>query len=311
MANIKTNQLYDCVVIGGGPAGISAAIYLARFNRSVAVIDCETGGRWNTHEKNENFFGFPNGIPAKQLRELGKEQAKQFGTPFIKGDAKQVSKNGKYFTVSYNDKQIRCKTIILANGVTDQFPQFEHMASYVGRSLFWCIACDGHKTINKRVIVRGYTTEAMVTALQFLNFTKNVTFVTDHEPELIKLDATLLKQFQKHNVSFLDAKLISITGESGIMESVEVSTGEKLKTDFLFSVQEATPNSTMAKALNVTTDANGYIITDIEQRTSEQGIYAAGDITKAYAHQIASAVHEGATAAQAVNYDLYEAWQKE
>ena len=147
-------KLYDCIIIGGGFAGISAAIYLARFNRSVTVIDSGSG-RWDTHEINENYLGFPNGIATKELRQKGIEQARRFSAEFISDTVQSIKKPSEIFICRGQENEYAAKTIILATGVVDNFPHFPNWREYVGRSLFWCITCDGYKTQNRKIVVIG------------------------------------------------------------------------------------------------------------------------------------------------------------
>jgi thioredoxin reductase (NADPH) len=302
---------YDCVIVGGGPAGISAAIYLGRFNRSVLVIDSENTGRWHTHEINENYLGFPDGIPTIRLRELGKQQAEKFGAVFIKDTVTVALKQQHHFICRGETGEYQAKTLLLATGVTDNYPQFPALKECLGNSLFWCITCDGHKTIDKHVLIVGASEEALTTALQFLNYTHKITIVTNTEPGEWKISDVLRERLQKHAIPVHEGKIAHVASDQGFIISVSLTTGEVLPTDFMFNLQEAVPNIDLARQLSVATDAKGYILTENEQRTNIPRLYAAGDVTKAFAHQIVTAAHEGATAAQTANYELYHSYQKE
>lgn len=302
-------MLYDSIVIGGGPAGLSAAIYLARFNRSALVIDMGHGRTMN-HEHNENYFGFPQGINARKLTELGKEQAERFGTTFFVDKILQIDKHENKFKLTGQREKYEGRTIILATGVTDLFPTFENYEDYVGKSLFWCITCDGYKTRGKRVVVVGTTNESVVTCLQFKNFTDKLTFVTNCEEPLNKITKEYLQRLEKANIPFMCACIKGVEGKNGQVESLVMADDQKIETDFIFNQQGASPNTELAKRLGVQLDKHGYIITDMNQRTNVAYVYAAGDVTKAFAHQIITAAHEGSMAAQTANYDLYSPEQK-
>lgn len=303
-------QIYDCVVIGGGPAGLSAATYLGRFNRTVVVIDSPAGGRWQTHEVNENYFGFPDGIPTTELRERGILQTKKFGAALKMDTIQAIQKKDAHFILNGESESYLAKTLIIATGVKDRFPQFGCMKECLGRSLFWCITCDGYKTKNKKVMVVGYTNEALTTAMQFLNYTSEIMVVTNHDPHSVPVDQRLVSKLSQHNIIFLEGRIEDVEGREGILKAVKLSTGQIVIPDFMFSMQGASPNSALARSLGVSLNPQGYIESTIEQRTNVTGVYAAGDVTKAFAHQIVTAAHEGATAAQAVNYDLYLPDQK-
>ena len=305
--------LYDCLVIGGGPAGASAAIYLARFNRSVLVLD-HGSGRSTTHEVNENYLGFPKGIAARRLRKLGREQAERFGAEFLDCRVEEAARSRAGYRVTAEDgREYAARTLILATGVTDKLPEFENkdVNQYFGRSLFWCITCDGHKARDARVAVVGADDQCATTALQFLNFTKHVVVITNRPPGESELSRKKRGHLKAANIRLYESRIGPIRGEDGFMRAVVLPDGRRLKVDYMFNQQGARPNSLLARRLGVKLDADGYIKVDNEQRTNVGKLYAAGDVTKAFAHQVVTAAHEGATAGQAANYDLYRPDQKE
>lgn len=304
------NTLYDCVIVGGGPAGLSAAIYLGRFLRKVLVVDNQDG-RWETHEINQNYFGFPDGIPTVELRQRGVDQAIKYGAEIETDKIISVEKVGPSFVLQGKETSYQARTLLFATGVKDRFPQFDCMEECLGRSLFWCITCDGYNTQNKQVMIVGYTKEALTTALQFLNYTDQIMVVTNHDRGAVRLDQKLVDKLAEHHIDIHEGRIAEVVGVNGIFEKIVLSTGEELHTDFMFSLQGASPNSQLAQSLGVRVDEHGYIVSDIEQRTNIRGVYAAGDVTKAFAHQIVTAAHEGAQAAQAINYDLYLPEQRE
>jgi thioredoxin reductase (NADPH) len=298
-------KLWDTIIIGGGPAGESAAIYLARFNRSVLVID-KGHGRTDSFEVNQNYLGFPYGVPSRRLAELGKIQAQRYGAEFIQASVVGASQIGpKHFAVELADQTLESLSLIIATGVTDHFPYFAQMREYLGKSLFWCITCDGYKTRNKKVVIIGNSDEAACTALQFLNFTPHVTLVSHCLVGQLEISDTWQNNLAKHHVNLETGQLIAAYGSQGFLRELELSSGKKVPTDFLFNLRQATPNVDLAVQLGVKLADNGYIEATDNQRTNIPFVYAAGDVTKMYAHQIASAVHEGSMAAQAANYDLY------
>lgn len=301
--------IYDSIIIGGGPAGLSAAIYLARFNRTVLVVDKEDG-RSTYPQINENYLGFPEGIHVRQLRKLGKKQAEQFGEEFVYDEVENVTKVEDLFSVTGKQHVFHGKTIIFATGVVDIFPEFHNFESYIGKSLFWCITCDGCKTKGKKVIVVGKDDEAATTCLQFLNFTKHLVFLSNCNADVCELTQVKREQLLVAGITVIESSIHKINGRDGFMESVILENGQEIEVDFMFNQQGAVPNSMLAQKLGVSVDKFGYILTDSEQRTNIQGIYAAGDVTKLFAHQVVTAAHEGSMAGQAVNYDLYRPEQR-
>jgi thioredoxin reductase (NADPH) len=303
----RAPKVFDTIVVGGGPAGLSAAIYLARYNRTVLVIDAGEG-RSTSHETNENYLGFPGGIPSRELRARGCKQAKRFGAEFVAGCVTSVRSDNPGFVVRAGRRVFRSRTMIVATGVVDRFPAIDEIEKYVGKSLFWCITCDGWKTRGKRIVVVGNTDEAATTALQFLNFTGRVTMLTNEDR--IRISAKKQRDLANAKIAVIGGKVKSIVAQGDKMQALETTNGNELRFDMMFSSLGSDPHIELARKLRLTLEA-GYIKTDLEQRTSRTRIYAAGDVTKAFAHQIATAVHEGATAAQSANHDLYERAQRE
>ena len=302
-------KIHDCLIIGGGFAGLSAGIYLARFMRSALIID-NGDGRWNTHETNQNYLGFPDSILVRELRARGLKQALKFGAILQNDKITQVKKNDGLFTAKGQKGEYLGKTIIIATGVKDILPEFPNWQDYWGRSFFWCIMCDGYKTRGKKVLIVGNSDDAAITAMQFLNFTKQVIFVTNQNPGKIRLSEKWKDNLTKAKITIYEGKIKEVVGKLGMMTTVILDNGKEISTDFLFNQQGAEPQIELAKQLGVKINDEGYIITDYEQRTNIPFVYAAGDVTKNFAHQVVTAVHEGSSAAEAANYDLYRPEQR-
>ena len=303
-------RTYDALIIGGGPAGLSAAIYLARFNRSALVVD-RGRGRSTSHEVNENYLGFPDGIASTELRERGREQARRFGAEFMADDVAAVAREVAAFRASSERREYRARTLIIATGASDLFPDFELMREYVGRSLFWCITCDGYKVRGQRVAVVGHDDDAAVTALQLLNFTGRVSFVTNRLAGDSALSDAKRGDLARRGVPLYEGCIADVEGDDGMMRRVCLDDGRAIEIDAMFNQQGAKPNSELAQSLGVATSPRGWITCDVEQRTNVGRVYAAGDVTRMFAHQIVTAAHEGSMAGQAANYDLYEPDQRD
>src|SRR5215204_576459 len=195
-----TNTIVDSLIIGAGPAGLSAAIYLGRARRSVLVIDAGRG-RANGPQVNENYLGFPRGIKASRLRELGQQQAERFGARVIRAtvDTATCSADG-LFELAGSGQSWRGRSLVIATGVTDIWPAFPNVNQYVGRSLFWCIVCDGFRTVDTRIVLIGASDAAATTACQFLSFTKQVTFIATGIGEEVQISADHLTLMQRNGI---------------------------------------------------------------------------------------------------------------
>jgi thioredoxin reductase (NADPH) len=295
--------LYDSLVIGGGPAGLSAALQLARFNRRVLLFDAG-GGRARFHQVNHNYLGFPGGIPARDLVDLGRRQVREYPVAVIDEPVLRADRDEEAFlATAANGCTYRGRTVILATGVRDHFPLFPAWQDYVGRSLFWCIVCDGYSTRGKRIVVVGNDGAAGVTALQFLEFTAHVTLLTNAPEE--RLGPAVCQALERRGVPLVIGEIAGVDGQDGILASLTLQDGRSLELDFLFSLQGQTPNSELAATLGVGLSPGGFILANANQETAVPGVFAAGDVTRDLAHQVCTAVHEGNTAATAANYYLY------
>lgn len=306
-------QTWDCVVVGGGPAGITAALYLARYNRSVAVAD-HGSGRSTTHEINENYFGFPEPIAQTELRERGRAQAERYGATFIDTKIDDITRDGDTFVATGEGaERLAGRTLIVATGVRDKLPEFENkdVNDYFGKSLFWCITCDGYKTRDARVAVVGRDDEAATTALQFLNFTDRITVISNCDEDACEISDRKRAHLRDAGIPLLFGEVTHLYGEGGMMREVLLDNGECLGLDFMFNLQGARPNTLLVESLGVALDDTGFVKTDMEQRTNVDRLFAAGDVTKAFAHQIVTAAHEGATAAITANFELYRPEQRD
>ncbi|HEX5938880.1 MAG TPA: NAD(P)/FAD-dependent oxidoreductase [Dehalococcoidia bacterium] len=301
-------DIFDSIVVGGGPAGLSAAIYLGRFLRKTVVIDGGSG-RSTGRQVNENYFGFPRGVRASRLRELGTAQAERFGVRFVAGTIASAALKNDLFVVEGDCGKWRGRTLIVASGVTDVWPTFPRVERHIGKSLFWCITCDGFRTRGRRLVLVGADDEAAITARQFLAFTRDILFIEEKVGDDNAISSRQAAAMRKQGIQIVEGRIERVIGRAGNLTAVEVE-GQRYDADLIFSLLGSVPNSQLAAQLGALLDSSGFINITNEQRTNVPGLYAAGDVTGPYAHQVSSAVHEGAMAGQAANFDLYAANQK-
>ncbi|MDG4858853.1 NAD(P)/FAD-dependent oxidoreductase [Streptomyces sp. T-3] len=294
----------DAAVIGGGPAGLSAAIYLARYRRDVLVFD--TGhGRSTHHQVNHNYLGFPDGIATVDLRKLAAEQLGRYPEARIvrhlitavEGDADTG------FTLRSQGHAWQARTVLLATGVLDHFPHFPDWQEYVGRSMFWCITCDGYENRGRDILVVGHTDLAAAEAMQLHSLTDRVRLLTNSRSD--EITAPYRERLAAAGIPVIHDRIGEVEGADGQLTAVRTRGGRRLELESLFSIQGATPETGLARQLGAELGDFGYVVVDSEQKTSVPGVYAAGDVTALHSHQVAAAVHEGAQAASAANYFLY------
>jgi thioredoxin reductase (NADPH) len=299
----------DAAIVGGGPAGLAAAVNLARALRSVLVFDRPQPGRSDYPQVNHNYLGFPEGVPALELCARGTAQAKRYGARFCGSEVAAIRRSPGGFTLEGSEGETcRARGVILATGVRDHWTNFPGFEAFVGRSLHWCIVCDGYEMRGKRVVVAGNDDEAAVTALQLRRFTPHVVLVTNDGATGLTTEAS--DRLARRELPVVIGRIAAgraRAGEPGMLACLELEDGRELPTEHLFSHQGATPQTALARSLGIELSGGGYVKVDTEQRTSVPLVYAAGDCTRLFAHQVATAAHEGATAAQTLNFDLFEA----
>ena len=334
------DQPVDCAILGGGPGGLSAALYLGRLRRASLVFD-DHAARSLWSQVNWNYLGFPDGIEAAELRQRGRAQAARFGACFYDGRATAIGREAGLFCLevapspaaetgaqaqivadqehaaTLGEQAVRAprsfyaRTVIFATGVRDHFPDFVGRDECVGRTLFWCIICDGYEAVGKRVLVVGHDEEAVSTALQLRQFSNTVTLVAGRAG--FSVPPARLADLATAGIEAFPFAVRDYPNDSGCVTALVLAdeAGTRLPLDLIFAVTDKHPNSDLARALGVTVDALGYICADNEQKTNLEGVYAAGDVTRLHNQQISAAVHEGGQAAAAANYYLYGALQKE
>jgi thioredoxin reductase (NADPH) len=340
----------DCAIVGGGPAGLSAAVNLSRMRRTVLVID-DRDGRSLWSQVNRNYLGFPDGIAAAEIRLQGRRQAARYGSQFLLGrvtaadrdgsDAADVDgQDGRFvllvegdmergagteFNVARDEElgrslgevraggsmEVRARTVILATGVRDPVPRFPGRDECVGRSLFWCITCDGYETIGHSVAVVGHDEEAVEMALDLLDFTPNVTIVAGRKGGFTVPDSRLA-DLSANGISAYHWPVDEYPNADGRIEALVLGDPKKtrLPVEVVFTSHTPTARNEIGRQLGVKLNVLGQIVVDTEQHTNVPGVYAAGDATSVHDHQVSAAVHEGNQAACAANYRLYRPVQR-
>ena len=298
-----TEHETESIVVGAGPAGMSAAIYLARYNRSVVIFDAGHG-RSTHHQVNHNYLGFPGGVPTIELRERGRQQLAEYPqVQFLHHKVDAMERIEDRFAAHSQAGTWYARTVILCTGVLDHYPHFHGWESYVGRSMFWCITCDGYSSRGKDILVVGHTNGAAGEAMQLSRLSDRIKLLTNSHTN--EIDAKYHTRLANANIPVIHDKIERAEGTDGMFEAVITEGGLRVELEALFCVQGATPEVGLAEQLGVRIAESGWIDTNNNQETNVPGVYAAGDVTRLFAHQVTTAVHEGATAASAANYVLY------
>lgn len=283
----------DVIILGRGPAGISAALYTARAKLNTVVLG-RTGGSLEKAGKIENYFGFAEPVSGRELLENGAAQARRVGAELVDAEAVDISYDGK-FTVSTEEKEYHAPFVILATGSVRKSPKTTGLAEFEGHGVSWCAVCDGFFYRGKDVAVLGAGSYALHEAQVLLPIANSVTILTDGaEPGA---------EFPK-KTPVLTEKIDSLYGET-VLQGVRFASGTQKEIAGLFIALGVAGSVDFARKLGA--EMNGAAIrVDESRRTSVPGLYAAGDCTGGL-FQISKAVCDGAVAGTSIAREFHEA----
>ncbi len=298
------SDVYDLLVIGGGPAGLSAAIYGSRSKLDTLVLEADsTGGQLGDYEEMENYPGFVD-ISAPELADNFKEHASKFGAEVKEGKAVDLKLDDFIKEVKTKDGETyRAKSIVIATGAKPRRLGVPGEDEFKGRGVSYCATCDADFYVDLDVVVVGNGNSAVEEALYLTNFARKVTIIVIHEEG--KMDAEKLFQeraYDNDKIEFeWNSTLARIEGDQIVDKAVlkNVKTGEERDFDcdgiFIFVGRE--PSTDFLEDTPVELDDSGYIKTDEKMQTNIQGVYAAGDVRQKPVRQVVTAAGDGATAA--------------
>jgi thioredoxin reductase (NADPH) len=292
----------DCVVIGGGPAGLTAALYLARFRRKITIVDAGNS-RALLIPRTNNFPGFPDGISGAALLERLRQQVARYEIELVKDTVEAVEVTGDCFIATALSTTIRARKVLLATGVVDIAPPASACRKGIAQgAVRFCPICDAYETKGRRVAVLGPAQKAIREALFLRTYTRDLTILaTDGASGLSSEERTALNQAGIALVEFPEIDLEMADG--GVRAFI---TGQKfLKFDIVYSALGIDVRSGLAVPLGAACAESGCIVVDAHQRTSIPGIYAAGDVVHELS-QISVAIGHAAIAATDIHNSLAE-----
>ena len=285
--------MLDCLIIGAGPAGLTAAIYLARFRRVISVID---GGQSRARliPTSHNYPGF-KGVGGPELLQMLREQALQYDVPLETGGAETLRKEpSQGFRACVEKKEVIARTVILATGIVDNKPAFRVTGGDPRNVIRFCPICDGYEATDRKIAVVGGE-EAAKKALFLRTFSKEVLWFTDCD------DGAISDEMQALGIACLGRATRIETGDGGL--SIVTGDGTRHTADLLYPALGCQVRSTLATALGARHTPIGTLIVDEHQQTSVDGLYAIGDVVSDL-HQIAVATGHAAVAATAIHSHL-------
>lgn len=298
-------DIYDIIIIGGGPAGLTAGIYASRARMKTLLLEATAcGGQILVTDTIENFPGFPDGIKGPNLADWMLKQAKAFGLEVKLAEAKSIilKKQDKdpFAVILDNNEEIKTLSLIIAAGARWNTLGIPGEKELTGRGVSYCATCDGPLFKGKDVVVIGGGDTALEDALFLARFAKKVTVV--HRRDRLRATKILQERaFANKIIEFsYNSIVLEVLGKSKVegVKIKDVNTGKEktIKCDGVFIFVGITPNSGLVKGL-LKTNEKGYIISDDDMKTSTEGIFACGDVRKKLLRQVVTAAGEGATAA--------------
>lgn len=292
--------MYDTLIIGAGPAGLTAAIYCARYKMKCAVISSKLGGMVLEAHLIENYLGFTS-ISGLELSKKFKEHVKRFGVEIIEEEVVDIRKEGlrknKMFVVTdKNSKKYLTKSLILAMGMDKKKLNVLGEEKYIGKGVSYCYTCDAPLFKDKVVGVVGGSNSAAMAALLLAEYAKKVYII--YRKERIRAEPVYVEAIHRNpKITIVNnSNIVKINGNK-FVDSVDLDTGENIKLSGLFIEIGTAPLVALVKRIGVKLK-HGYIDVDKEQKTNVSGVFAAGDITNATElKQIITASSQGAIAA--------------
>ena len=302
--------MYDTIIIGAGPAGMTAALYAARSNLKVALLERGIpGGQMNNTADIENYPGYAN-ISGPELAEKMFEPLENLGVEHLFGLVEKIEDRGDFKEIITEDERFEAKTVIIASGANHRHLGVPGEEDYNSRGVSYCAVCDGAFFRDEDLLVVGGGDSAVEEAIFLTRFAKSVTIV--HRRDELRAQKVLQdRAFANEKIRFVwDSVVESIHGDERKVTGVtfkNVKTGELSQADFggIFIYVGLDPVSEFAADLGITDEA-GWILTDHQMKTSVAGIYAVGDVRQKDLRQITTAVGDGAIASQEVYKYLTE-----
>ncbi len=304
-------QLFDVIIIGGGPAGLTAGLYTSRAKlNSLLIENMLVGGQVMTTTKVENYPGFPGGIDGPELVARFHEHCQEFGLQIVNGEARQLRDEGAYKVVTVDDRDFRARAVIVTTGAEPRKLGIPGEQKLTGRGVSYCATCDGAFFRDVPVAVIGGGDTAAEEALFLTRFASKVYII--HRRDQLRATKTLQDRiFANPKIEVIwnalpEEVLADSKGVCGLRIADKISGAKRdLALEGVFFAIGVIPKAHfLAEVLEL--NSEGYILTDAECRTSMPGVFAAGDVRSKLLKQIATAVGDGAVAAIATEKYLDE-----
>jgi thioredoxin reductase (NADPH) len=296
-----TDHHYDVAVVGGGPAGLCSALWLARYLHKVVVVDSGDPRNWETRGIN-GYLGH-QGIGSPELRAIGREECAKYGVDFVEGIVDQaVDEPGELFAIQLRGGMtIEARRILLAIGIKDYWPDIPGLDRCYGETIHVCPDCDGYETRDKKTVVVGTGRKAVGMALSLTTWTQQIVICTNGEKA--GMSQVLLDTLKPLNIPVLEAPINLVVSRSTDILGLDLEGGMSLDCERLYFAIGQYPADDLGAQLGCERDDLGRLVIDERNHTSVKNVYAAGDIAPGPQLAIGAAA-SGAVAAIAIHASL-------
>lgn len=296
-----TADLIDCLVVGGGPAGLTAAVYLARYRRRLVVVDAGRS-RLNWIPRSRNVPGFPEGIEGPELLQRLREHAARYEVPVVQGCVQGLAGRDGAFEVQLDGRVLRARKLLLATGARDVEPELPGLEpGLAAGNVRYCPVCDGFETQRQRVAVLGKEVHGLRESLFVAGFDNQVTWLAMGSQQDVPPGE--LARLRERGVLIADQMPLHIHCEPGQGVVAEMADGRRLTFDVLYPALGLAHASELALAMGAEAEEDGQLRVDERLQTTVPGLYAAGDVA-AGLNQISVAYGHAAIAATAIHNSL-------
>ncbi len=298
---------YDCIIIGGGPSGLTCAIYLARFRRSVLVVDSRQYRNYAS-KGIHGYLGY-DGINPSQLLKVARSEALGYGVIFLKGTANRLDKKREHWEVKVDNRKFSSKKVVMAYGIRDVLPDIKGFKKYYGKYIFHCPVCDGYEVRGKTVGIVGDVLKAQRMAYELRQWADRIILLANGGKE--NLSNRVRKRLKSINIEIFEEKLKSFNVKKKSGRYLISESGKIISIDFIFFATKVKNSCRLAEDLNCSINrSNNKIITNRKYETNLKGVFAVGDLVEG-PQLVITACSKGAVAAIEINKQILKEFIEE